>query len=446
MFSKEFSQEINRKYKSAGSAIVQLAKQPLVFGEVDAKAFMGGLSLIRDMKDSDLSKLKSMSIKDVAEMKDKAKSDKDKQIGFAIHILHKAMSVMADAKYGTDLRNTYAIAEKKRQKEYFADNSTMFSNQVQVIQSVVNLLGEQVDLGYMTAFNSVDARSARTLRVSDLLWQVRFTELGKGESPELSGGADEQNQDLTGKFYGAGVLLDDRDSRFSPVSVNMMLSAFRIKGEQILSHVAYKEIFMYDSAQISKALISQYAATGNDDAMTARWRDTANARYTLNEATADMIDAANHISAGNKKTQNRSEAPLSVPSDTPIIVFYNHRNNELMNDVQNLQSPMNLPQTGLNYNYVFQPTTKAPISGAWQTDDATVRDDYGTFGTVKEKSTKNHQGVKIVIPGYRNVNATFEGLTIAQDRRNVNFSTIVVARQMALQKMDNRQSAWVKLK
>jgi len=444
-YNKEYNITLSKQLIEAGAAIGRLARTNLIQGEVQQKAFINGLRRIKDMSAADFDKWRSMTPDQVKAMKD-AKDQKDKEAGMTLHLLYKSMLFMSDIKYGTDLSNSFAEMNRKRQKDFHADNNSMFSNDVQTISAVVNAVGQQVDLGYLDAYNSVDARSARKLRISDLIYQVRFMELAKGSEPVLSGGFDEQTDDITGRYFGAAVSIDDRDSQFMPVCANALLAQFRIESERTLSHVAYKEIFRYRTAQVEKNVIEKLAATANDDAMTAHWRTILNGRHTLNEGVADMFDAANKVSAGNKKTQNTTEINKNIPISTPIAVYYNHRHSDFFTDIQSNQSNQNLPQTGLHYNYLFIPTAKAPLSGAWTMVDEQALDDFGTRGTVKEKGTKNHTGCKAIIPSLRNIAATFEGLNFEQDRRSTSRATIISARQMANFVVDDTQVTWVKLK
>jgi len=97
-------------------------------------------------------------------------------------------------------------------------------------------------------------------------------------------------------------------------------------------------------------------------------------------------------------------------------------------------------------NFAFVSTTEAPVSGKWTvTDKAPVRDDFGFYNEVKE-GTGSGLGAMMVVPGGRNIYATFRNLSLVTEMNGLKESTDLAFKQEFNFAMGDGQKRHVTLK
>ncbi len=439
MYSPQYNREVLEKVHETSATLSRIARIPVVETDEEAKNFMDGISEISKMAPDELRKLEGLSLEELATSK------QTEPVKTAVLCLSKSLKMASDATAGRAHDNEI-VRDFSKRKDWGAGFSN-FERAVVTVDEISSMMQTAgIDASYMLAYRSVDASGREEMATRDILGEARFYELLRSEKAILTPMGNEKGDTVGFRRFGGGFEYPTYGTDISAVSVNDMLAALRVASMRTKAAAAYKEIFRHGSGRLNYGYTAwPYAgtdATTEEKTMGAAY----GAIHTLNEAARQMIEAAIQVSSGTKKGEKgKTEAALPVTASTPVLVYYNHTHNAILSLIQRLILGPNGLNPTLNYNFVFVPTHLAPVSAGWSVTDETERDDYGLFGKVKEAEALQKAAVRLVIPGFRNLHGTFQGLSFNNQTEVLKESVTVAAFERYTFITDNRQTARVQI-
>ena len=320
------------------------------------------------------------------------------------------------------------------------------------LQDIVPTTG--IDMDYAAAFQIVNARGRKAVLVSDVVMDVRFNELGSDEAPILTGlGHSDEEESVQARRFGGGVKLNDYDAQFSMMNANQILNSIRIASVRLRAWVGYKEIATIGTYK--QPLTEKYSLTGITDPEKIYKLQVLNAIFSLNEAYRVIINRAAQIKETPVDGQSSQKtAALPVNTDTRVLVYYNHAHEEFIRHIRSVSTRQtnlmgNGHATELFRSFIFMPPNLMPVSGAITNKKSVKRferDRWGAFNDVKEYDSTGSIGVKMVIPGLRNIFPEFQSLTFGTDTKASHETRQIAAFERYNAAMDDRQHMHLQLR
>ena len=443
----------NRHAKRIHDAIerdTEIAKRviyaPIVQDDEEARLVGSGLKALQTMSSDEFKKLEKLTIKEIAEG---WAGEGETAIKAAAAAVSDAMQLATASVMGQSFRNR--LVEARKGMDHLRDDAAA-TRTVSMDMSGPEAPG--LDLGWRRAFVFEDATGVELLKIMNWRAGLRYLEYNNSSDEiqlETVGGSDSQREGA--RYFAAGFKVNEREARFSTVTVNQMLSYARQEYLFALSRLAYREIFtkkyggtdvVADTFNSSSPEALAFALNGDNDK--ENWDLTIyQARSILNAAHRHMVDSASQIENGKSRKRSK-ENPIRVTATDPILLYHNHRHNEAIEAIYRNGRGDNDINPTLIANVVPISTAIAPISGGWDVTATTEkRDDFGFFGTTKETANPETIGGMLVIPGNYNIMATFRNLSFVNATDMLRESTTIGAKFEARPLMDKRQKALVNL-
>lgn len=407
-----------------------------------------GLLALKNMNQSDMEKIKSMSVDQILESWTGGEGEKDggKSVRAAIAYLDKSLGVVNDAMLGR--LHTNEVGAKIVNKFYHSESSDNMTGtlNLQTRISASNMAG--FDVGWMQTYRMVPAEGFNEVKVHDLVTALRFQQYKDGtDKPVVSALGSHSAETVNRKFFGAGFKWNAQEMSFSVWNINQVLSQFRENAVKITARNAYREIARFVSGTTPTYGGTTDFSSGGTSAIEKRQHLVWHIRTLLNNAHYQMIRVANQTQTGKKKVKS-TEAPLDVSATTPLLLYYNTQHFDIMEAVQRVGMGQ-IGQEGLNpinlKNWVFIETDLIPPCAAWtiageETDD---RDPFGFYGATTDHKDETYLGAVGIIPGFKNLYTNFRNLAILNDTDSIEETAVMAAKTWFNHSLSTRQKGWI---
>lgn len=447
-FSNNTNIAILKGLKDVQAGLWRIARLPIVDNNEAAGNFIKGYRELMRLDKETRKKIGDMSVEELN------KSEYSTQIKTAVGVTSKALKSVSDAtsnRAGQNERIQAALKEKSMHTE----TRSNFAQAVELVDQLSSMTQENgIDAGWMMAYQPKQVLGKDEMEVRDIIGQVRFNQLGRTERVILTGLGSEESEKVGYDRFGGGVKYMHYDQANSAYTVNEILTAIRIAYLQMQAWVAYKEIFRQGADNAEYAFKAHPKEGTNTTTKDKSYDWTSSAIHTLNESFRMMKLEAGQIrtSPQKKGTDNQDQAPLLITPATTGIVYYNEAHATLVDQMKRMSGGDDNINSRLMHNFVFLPTHLSPISGGWKVEASKQRDEFGAFGKVSEyaaigktDSGNYKPGVRLVIPGQRNLHGMFQGLSFAQETSFLDEETTVAAYAREKFVTDSRQTARVAL-
>ena len=375
----------------------KIARLPVIRTKKEAGVFKEGLEKIASISEKDLERIGDLTTEELAKEK-----GIDVSIVKAVDIVNTALKSVSD--FLTKTPNPFL------EKAFHNETSANMENYVTMVSMMEDVQDSQhMDMGWMSAFNSVNAGGTAAVKVRDLVHNVRFYQLGHDEDAKLTSIGGGPVDDMVGPDrFGGGVKINDWDSQFSLFNANAILANMRIASMRLYNWCGYKELCLIQDANKKQTYSETLsAATGADDLAKHKIK-VQNMVSTLNNAYLKLILEASQAptNPGSGYPQNKTEARIPVSASTPVLVYYNIQHEVLMRQVMEYGFNKSFNGDGLleglAYPFVFVPSLLVPKSGAYRyksnAKDNEIYDAWGAKGPVDEYDSQGGVGVQMVIP------------------------------------------------
>lgn len=398
-----------------------------------------GLNELRKMSGEDLEKLNSLSAKEIA------KGWESSDVKVMAKTLEDSLGLVSDVLVGNQLRNPVWNAAQKS-LEHLQNPSSM-------VRTISNMMSGPettgIDLGWRRAFNFLSVDNEEEVEVIDWTAGLKFLEYEyRTDKPEAQTVGGRKGEKEGPRFFGAAFKHANGAFRHSVVTLNQLLSYMRQEAIRTQSLLAYRTIAakkVGNSDVVGRSLSYDNTKIFKDWSTVATDRETIEKylvwqiRHVLNEARRLMIDNASQT-PNSKSRKNHAEARLNVTANDTVLFYYNHKERELIDKVQQGLRGENGVDPSVIGNIAFIESSMMPVGGGYDvTAKDNQRDTYGFRESVTETVAANKIGGMMVIPGNRNFFINFRPLTFLNDSDVMSESNTVGAKMEANCLMDKRQ-------
>lgn len=428
------AQKFNDRQDAIDRMIARTCTMPVVTSVEEARKVWDGLKKLTDFKPDELEEIKNLTLEEVG------KRWKSGDVTAAISIVGKSLSLVGDAMKGTAY-DEYAI------KTLHADGTRdgmplLFASGLEVMSA------DRLDNRWVQAFSAVDATGYEKIKVADFVNLTRVIQYKRSsEDLEVSGLGSDSDDELGRRYFGGAHEYSTREQRFSMWSVNNILTNLRVAAIRSIGVHAYREIARMN-AGVTQEFGDAGVYTGGSTAREILLNDIFDARHNLNQTHFKMVNRAAKTEGLDAPNLHLKEAPLDVNAQTPILFYYNHKHFEFIDLMQRMtggDDNINMPMLK---NWVFVETNMFPESGGHTItgEEGTDRDLWGFFGQAAEYKPVNTVGGMAIIPGQRNLHATFRNPEIVSATAPMKEVVKVGIKLENNFFLDGRQKAYVVLK
>jgi hypothetical protein len=430
--------QVNENLEHNRRLMAQAIKAPVVHSDEQAKKFIDGLKKLFALRGtSEFSEVMEKSAEDVIKLA------KDGDVKYTVRILDKAIGLPQRVITNTVYADPFAEAALR--KDLHVDgmkDSSRASRSIDMgLRTIAN---ESFDLGWTQAFTAESAEDVESLKLYDwgaMLKVLEYTSYN--DDLDFQSLGKHAYGQLDPRYFAVALRYGERDMRFSAVGVNRILELARRESQETVTRAAYREIF--NGAGVTSTAVSTEFSGATAGSVDLYQQKVLNGRKSLNTARVDMIDDLNGAEKGSTRTKTIG-SKMHVPANSPILVYHTHREEEFIGDIQYMNKGVDTTKPTLYGNFAFVSTTEAPVSGKWTvTDKKPVRDEFGFYNTVKEATTDT-LGAMLVIPGGRNIYATFRNLSLVTEMNGLKESTDLAFKQEFNFAMGKGQKRHVALK
>lgn len=441
MYSIYLDQQRTLDNEKRNHALKMINATPIVFNNEQAEDFVRGVKALSGLGTDEIEKLKNLSVAELTAYW--GDSDEQKKIKAAVSLMAKALKATNDAILGTgEMNESLSLATHAKEKSFHAVGNVDLGKAVLDLATLNNAYSRpEIDAGWMGLYTMFDARGRNEVRVSDVIGFLRWYELALHEQVILTAIGDRTGDTIGQRRFGGGFQFDTYDMQNNVYSVNQIITGLRNAASDMKSVVAYRELCIDQG--LSYPASTKF--TGTSGTRDGEWARTNNNIHALNEAIRKMQLNALQIVDG-KKANKRTEGTLPVTATTPIVALYNPKHAEEIDRMRRMTGGDDGTNSRLLYNIQFQMSYLVPVSGGYTyTENGKERDEWGIFGKVTESGSKESFGVRLILPGMRNVFVMYKDLEFGQDTRFGTQSTVVGAFERYNAVVDDRQSAKVTL-
>lgn len=407
-------------------ALTLAVKAPIVYSDDEAQSFVRGLQKLAGMDKDQRDRFKANPRE---ELKKAAKEDGD--IAAFAALTEKAMDVANSVFTGTTYANPSArgILQKALHTDGLKDEMVAG----RIIDLGLRNAAAAFDLGWTQAFAIESAEDVERLKLVNygvLVGMLEYTSFDDDLTFQNTGSVE--FGELNPRYFMSAIRYSPRNMRFSVIEVNRILSEIRAEAVRMQTRLAYRVLF--DNTGVpTQALSTKFSGGAFADGI-------YNARTSLNAARVTLIDSANGVESGAKRTRVNGSRQ-NFPANVNALLYTSHVHGELLRDIMHMNRGVDTINPTIYGNMSVIETVEAPVTGSWKTTklEGTERDDYGFFEKVEEGAVASKKGVMMVLPGGYNTMAIFRQLALMSKNNELKESIELAAKMEANAVMGKNQ-------